>query len=185
MPDHGYPAVPPSVFPDLAALSSVCRRRIRRLSLFRSTLVGTDRPDSDIDLLIEFASEARPSFFDMVDMERELSALLDSRRIDLRAPQDLSRHFRDDAVHNAAVRYASPGYTDLLEVPFIFLSNREEIWFFDKAHDARFSPLDGRTDGGDCLRQSARIEAVCRNIDNEQRQEPPAVRKAPTAADAD
>jgi len=43
------------IFPDADALASICRNHgIRRLSLFGSTLKGTARPDSDVDLLVEF-----------------------------------------------------------------------------------------------------------------------------------
>jgi predicted nucleotidyltransferase len=46
---------------DPEALAQLCRRnRIRRLSLFGSVLKGTARPDSDIDLLVEFEDSARP-----------------------------------------------------------------------------------------------------------------------------
>jgi type I restriction enzyme R subunit len=88
-------------------------------------------------------------------------------------------------------------YADLLDVPFIFLSNGEEIWFCDKGQDAHFrrietvfsqddlarrkaardirrSPLDIPIDsriagGGGRLHQSACIEAVCREIVNGRR----------------
>ncbi len=88
-------------------------------------------------------------------------------------------------------------YADLLDVPFIFLSNGEEIWFRDKEQDAHFravktvfsqddlvrrraargirrSPLDIRIDtriagGGGRYHQSACIDAVCREIVNGRR----------------
>ena len=45
----------PALFPDREALATLCRRhRIRRLSLFGSVRTGTARPDSDVDLLVEF-----------------------------------------------------------------------------------------------------------------------------------
>jgi predicted nucleotidyltransferase len=59
-----------SVFPDCDALAGVCRRyHIRRLSLFGSTLRGSDRPESDVDLLVEFEPEARPSILTMARIE--------------------------------------------------------------------------------------------------------------------
>jgi predicted nucleotidyltransferase len=97
-----------SLFPDQAALAALCRRHhIRRLSLFGSTLRGTARPDSDIDLLVEFEPEARPSLLTMAQIEIELSALLDGRRVDLRTREDLSRYFRDEVVHMAEVQFAA------------------------------------------------------------------------------
>jgi uncharacterized protein len=100
MPDH--------LFTDRDALASLCRRRhIRRLSLFGSVLKGNARPDSDVDLLVEFSREAKPSFLDLADIEQELSALLAGRRVDLRTAQDLSRYFRDEVLCEAEVQYES------------------------------------------------------------------------------
>ncbi len=96
------------VFPDDTALTELCRRyQIRRLSLFGSRLKGTARPDSDTDLLVEFEPEAEPTLLTMVEIERELSALLGGRPVDLRTAQDLSRYFRDDVVRTAEVQYAA------------------------------------------------------------------------------
>jgi hypothetical protein len=39
-------------------------------------------------------------------MERELSAILEGRRVDLRTAEDLSRYFRDDVLKEAEVQYA-------------------------------------------------------------------------------
>jgi predicted nucleotidyltransferase len=95
-------------FTDLAALRSVCRRRqIRRLSRFGSVLKGDARPGSDIDLLVEFLPEARPSFLDLADIEQEFSILLGGRRVDLRTAEDLSRYFRDEVLREAEVQYES------------------------------------------------------------------------------
>jgi predicted nucleotidyltransferase len=95
------------LFPDHEALAALCRRHgIRRLSLFGSILKGTARPDSDVDLLVEFEPQRRPSYFDMAEIEMELSALLGGRTVDLRTARDLSRYFRDDVVRAAAVQYA-------------------------------------------------------------------------------
>ena len=98
-----------SLFADPEALASVCRRHhIQRLSLFGSTLKGTDRPDSDVDLLVEFEPGATPGLIRLGGIARELSALLaEGREIDLRTPGDLSRYFRDEVVRTAEVQYAS------------------------------------------------------------------------------
>lgn len=96
------------VFPDSVALASLCRQfQIRRLSLFGSNLHGKAKPDSDVDLLVEFEPGARPSLLTMADIEIRLSALLGGRRVDLRTARDLSRHFRDEVVRTAAPLYAS------------------------------------------------------------------------------
>jgi len=109
MPDKPDSPPPAGRLPiDREALAALCRRHhIRRLSLFGSVLKGTDRPDSDIDFLVEFESDAAPSLFDLADIEIELSALLGGRRVDVRTAEDLSRYFRDSVVREAEVQYES------------------------------------------------------------------------------
>ena len=93
---------------DDAALTDFCTRHcVRRLSLFGSMLKGLDRPDSDIDLLVEFEAGGEPGLLALAAMELELSALLEGRPVDLRTAQDLSRHFRDEVVQSAEVLYAA------------------------------------------------------------------------------
>lgn len=89
-------------------LAPLCRRhRIRKLSLFGSVLKGTARPDSDVDLLVEFFPEARPTLLDMAQIEIELSELLGGRKVDLRTAQDLSHYFRDAVVRTAEPQYVA------------------------------------------------------------------------------
>ncbi|MCM8594946.1 nucleotidyltransferase family protein [Accumulibacter sp.] len=91
-----------------AALAELCRRhRIRKLSLFGSTLKGTARPDSDVDLLVEFEAGARTTFLDMAQIEIELSQHLGGRKVDLRTAEDLNRHFREEVVQTAETQYVA------------------------------------------------------------------------------
>ena len=91
-----------------SALADLCRRHdIHRLSLFGSVLKGTARPDSDVDILVEFAPGKEPGLLGVAGIEAELSTLLGGRRIDLRTPADLSEHFRRDVVRTAEVQYAA------------------------------------------------------------------------------
>ena len=88
-------------------VAEFCRRyHIRRLSLFGSVLREDFRPDSDVDMLVEFEPGCEPGFFGLARMERELSELLGGRKVDLRTPEDLSRYFRDEVLAEAEVRYA-------------------------------------------------------------------------------
>lgn len=97
----------PSLKLDEATLARFCQRHhIRRLSLFGSHLKGAARPDSDIDLLVEFDPEHIPTLFDIAGMEIELSELLGGK-VDLRTAGDLSRYFRDDVMRMAEVQYAA------------------------------------------------------------------------------
>lgn len=88
-------------------LDQVCRQyHVRRLSIFGSTLHGEARPDSDLDVLVEFEPGHTPGLFTFVDLKDDLSAILD-RQVDLRTAQDLSRYFRDSVVKEAQPIYAA------------------------------------------------------------------------------
>ncbi|MFH1872283.1 MAG: nucleotidyltransferase family protein [Pseudomonadota bacterium] len=98
----------PTLNIDPATLMRLCKaHRIGRLALFGSQLKGTAQPESDIDLLVEFEPNARPTLLDMAQIEMELSRALGGRKVDLRTPQDLSRHFRDEVVRTAEVQYVA------------------------------------------------------------------------------
>ncbi len=97
----------PALNIDPATLAQFCRtHRIGRLALFGSQLKGTAKPESDIDLLVEFESNAVPGLLGIAAMEMELTDLLGGRKVDLRTAEDLSRYFRDDVVRTAEVQYA-------------------------------------------------------------------------------
>lgn len=88
-------------------LARFCRKQhIRRLSLSGSTLAGIARPESDIDLLVEFEPGREPSLLGLALMEAELATMLGGKKVDLRTPQDLSRYFRDQVLQIAEVQYA-------------------------------------------------------------------------------
>jgi predicted nucleotidyltransferase len=92
---------------DTEALARLCRsHRIRRLALFGSVLKGSDRPDSDVDFLVEFERDAVPGLLGMAEIEAELSALL-GRPVDLRTADELSPHFRQAVERAAEVQFAS------------------------------------------------------------------------------
>ena len=85
-----------------------CRRHhIKRLSLFGSALRDDFGPESDIDVLVEFEAGKTPSFFRLFDMEDELSAMLEGRKVDIRTPEDLGRYFRERVLSEALVQYAA------------------------------------------------------------------------------
>ena len=91
----------------LEKIADFCKRnRIRKLSLFGSALKGELRKDSDIDFLVEFQPGEAASLLDLARMERDLSRLLDGRKVDLRTPNELSRYFRDEVLSTASVQYA-------------------------------------------------------------------------------
>lgn len=61
-------------------LAIASRHRASRVRLFGSAARGEDRPDSDIDLLVDFDEDS--SLFDLMRMTRELEALL-GRAVDV------------------------------------------------------------------------------------------------------
>jgi hypothetical protein len=92
-----------------AEIAAVCQRyRIRKLALFGSVLTDRFGDTSDIDVLVEFQPGQRVGFFRLADIEKEMGELLGGRKIDLRTPMDLSRHFREEVVRDALVLYAEP-----------------------------------------------------------------------------
>jgi len=91
---------------DRAALAAFCRRHhIRRLALFGSVLRPDFRPDSDVDVLVEFQPGHSVGLIRLAGIERELSELL-GRAVDLRTPADLSPYFRQQVLDSAAEQYA-------------------------------------------------------------------------------
>jgi len=85
-------------------LAAFCRHHhIKSLALFGSVLRDDFRPDSDIDVLVEFEPGKTPGFFTIAEMEDELSLLFGNRKVDVRTPQDLSRYFRDRVLREAVV----------------------------------------------------------------------------------
>ncbi len=91
---------------DREKLAEFCRRNhIRRLAFFGSVLRNDFRPESDVDVLVEFEPGHTPGW-EIVDMEEELSALLGGRRIDMVNPKYLNRRLRDRVLNEAEVQYA-------------------------------------------------------------------------------
>ena len=88
-------------------VAEFCKRHhIKKLSLFGSVLREDFRPDSDIDVLVEFEPGRTPGFLGLAAMELELSKLCGGRRVDMRTAEELSRYFRQDVVWEAEVQFA-------------------------------------------------------------------------------
>ena len=88
-------------------LATFCRAHgIRRFAIFGSALRADFGPESDIDVLVEFAPDRVPGLLGVAGMEIELSALFGGRRVELRTPEDLSRYFRQEVLDSAEVQYA-------------------------------------------------------------------------------
>lgn len=88
-------------------ISDFCRRNhIKRLAFFGSVLRDDFRPDSDIDVIVEFEPGHVPGLRYFA-MERELSEIL-GRKVDLNTPGTLSKYFRDRVLAEAEPQYVAP-----------------------------------------------------------------------------
>ncbi|MCH8879466.1 MAG: nucleotidyltransferase family protein [Planctomycetes bacterium] len=85
-------------------IAKFCKHhRIRKLALFGSILRDDFRPDSDVDVLVEFepGTSVGLRFF---AIERELSVIL-GRKVDLNTPGFLGKYYRDEVLREAEVQY--------------------------------------------------------------------------------
>lgn len=101
----GYPYWMPSRIPIPGEqIAEFCHRHhIRRLSLFGSVLRDDFRPESDVDVLVEFEPGHVPGF-EFIAIQDELTDLL-GRRVDLNTPACLSRYFRERVLSQAEVQF--------------------------------------------------------------------------------
>ena len=91
---------------DRARVAAFCRAHdIRRLAIFGSALRDDFRPESDLDVLVEFRPGMTPglAFF---GLDQELSEIV-GRRVDLQTPASVSRYFRDRVIAEAEVQVAT------------------------------------------------------------------------------
>jgi predicted nucleotidyltransferase len=96
-----------SIEVDPDKLAAFCRRHgIHRLSLFGSILRSDFRPDSDVDVLVEFPPGQTPSLMDLGGMQVELSEML-GREVDLKTPGFISPRIRRNVLSEAQVQYAA------------------------------------------------------------------------------
>ena len=64
-------------------IAEFCRKNhIRSFALFGSVLRDDFRPDSDVDVLIEFETKKEPGLMELVGMQDELSEIL-GRKVDM------------------------------------------------------------------------------------------------------
>ncbi len=88
-----------------SAIAEYCQRHgIRRLALFGSVLRDDFGPESDIDVLVDFTPEVSVGWR-IVDMEEELSDLLDGRTIDMVRTSALNPRLRDPILASVQVLY--------------------------------------------------------------------------------
>jgi predicted nucleotidyltransferase len=88
-------------------MAAFCRRyRVRRLAIFGSVLREDFRPDSDVDVLVEFEPDAQVGFLALSRMQRELSTLI-GRPVDLVPREGLKPKIREAVLSSAEELYAA------------------------------------------------------------------------------
>ena len=86
------------VIPRKALEKLVQQYGIKHLALFGSAARGQLKPDSDIDLLVEFEKEKAPSLGGMVKLQDAFSALFGGRKVDIATPTILNNPYRRRAI---------------------------------------------------------------------------------------
>ena len=88
-------------------IEAICRRhRIKRLALFGSYARGDFRPESDIDILVEFENDAAIGFLELARIQRELAELF-GRPVDLVPVSGLKPMIRDAVFSEMVDFYAA------------------------------------------------------------------------------
>ncbi len=86
------------------SIAEFCQKhQMRKLSLFGSILRDDFRPESDVDVLVEFEPDTHVGW-EFVSLQEELSQIL-GRKVDLNTSGFLSRHFRQKVLDTAQVIY--------------------------------------------------------------------------------
>ncbi len=89
-------------------IAEFCRRwKVTEFGLFGSVLRDDFRPDSDVDVLVTFATDAGWSLFDLAEMQEELKAIL-GHEVELVEREGLRNPFRrHEILRNLQVVYAA------------------------------------------------------------------------------
>ncbi len=90
-----------------AKLNDLCRRyHVRELSLFGSAARNEMRPDSDLDILVEFCPQAQTDLVDFAGLMLDLSLLL-GRKVDLVSKNGLKPLIKAAVLKEARLLYAA------------------------------------------------------------------------------
>jgi len=76
-------------------IAALCRKYgVRKLSLFGSAARGEMKPESDVDLMLEFDPASKTSLWDYPAMQEDFSVLFDHRKVEFASPEILRNPFR-------------------------------------------------------------------------------------------
>jgi len=77
------------------ALVAICRKyRVKKMSMFGSAARSELRPESDVDLLVEFKPKQGPSLWGQVRMQEALSPIFGGRQVNIAGPRILENPYR-------------------------------------------------------------------------------------------
>lgn len=92
---------------DLAQLTDICRRHhIRALAVYGSQVTGEARPDSDVDVVVDFEPGMTPGL-GIVTVAAALRPAFGGRRVDLVTRRGLSPRLRERILATAVPLYAA------------------------------------------------------------------------------
>ena len=87
-------------------IAQICRKYgVKELAIFGSAARGGMRPDSDVDILVEFSPEVKIGW-EFFDLEEELAQLF-GRNVDLGTKRSLKPWVRQDVLREAQIIYAT------------------------------------------------------------------------------
>ena len=91
---------------DRDALAKLCQEHdVLRLRIFGSAARGEERPESDVDLIVDYGSPK--GFFELLRLERRLGEFF-GRSIDLVTEPGLSPYIRDSVLASASIIFDAP-----------------------------------------------------------------------------
>jgi hypothetical protein len=109
-PAYAAPRERGSTLPELVdrdALAAACRRHhIQWLAVFGSHARGNARPESDVDVLVDFAPGMTPGF-GIIRVAEALRPIFGGRRVDLVTRRGLAPRLRDGILASAKVLHAA------------------------------------------------------------------------------
>ena len=89
-------------------IKQLCQKHhINKFALFGSVLRNDFKPNSDIDVLVEFESEHIPGFIKLHQIQSEISQLFNGREIDLVTPKFLNYQIKDKILAEMEVYYVA------------------------------------------------------------------------------
>ena len=99
--------MPSNIKIDKQVIAEFCKKnQIHSLAFFGSVLRDDFRPDSDVDVLVEFEQGAHIGMLKLAGLEIELSEIL-GYKVDINTPGFISRYFRQQVLDEAEVQYVA------------------------------------------------------------------------------